>query len=147
MGTRADFYVGRGKTAEWIGSIAWDGYPDGNPAPILKLTDEQAFRVAVLKIITEENGTLTDQGWPWPWENSQTTDYAYAFDEGRVWGTCFGHGWWPAEAEPIEDEDGEEAHRSFPKVEFPQFSNERMAKPGSNRSGLIVITPQGIVTD
>jgi hypothetical protein len=29
MGTRADFYVGRGETAEYLGSIAWDGYPDG----------------------------------------------------------------------------------------------------------------------
>lgn len=29
MGTRADFYVGRGKDAEWIGSVAFDGYPDG----------------------------------------------------------------------------------------------------------------------
>lgn len=31
MGTRADFYVGRGTEAEWIGSIALDGYPDGIP--------------------------------------------------------------------------------------------------------------------
>jgi hypothetical protein len=29
MGTRADFYVGRGETAEWLGSIAWDGNPGG----------------------------------------------------------------------------------------------------------------------
>lgn len=29
MSTRADFYVGRGAEAEWIGSISWDGYPDG----------------------------------------------------------------------------------------------------------------------
>ena len=40
MGTRADFYIGRGATAEWIGSIAWDGYPDGIPAPILEATDD-----------------------------------------------------------------------------------------------------------
>jgi hypothetical protein len=32
-------------------------------------------------------------GWPWPWEDSNTTDYAYAWDEGRVWITYFGHGW------------------------------------------------------
>jgi hypothetical protein len=29
MGTRADFYVGRGKDAEWLGSVAFDGYPSG----------------------------------------------------------------------------------------------------------------------
>jgi hypothetical protein len=26
MGTRGDFYVGRGKDAEWIGSIAYDAF-------------------------------------------------------------------------------------------------------------------------
>ena len=31
MGTRADFYVGRGDAAEWIGSIAYDGYPFYKP--------------------------------------------------------------------------------------------------------------------
>ncbi len=29
MGTRADFYTGRGQTAQWLGSIAWGGYPVG----------------------------------------------------------------------------------------------------------------------
>jgi hypothetical protein len=29
MGTRADFYVGRGPDAEWLGSVAMDGYPSG----------------------------------------------------------------------------------------------------------------------
>ena len=29
MGTRADLYIGRGTDAEWIGSVAWDGYPSG----------------------------------------------------------------------------------------------------------------------
>ena len=26
MGTRADFYLGEGSAAEWLGSVAWDGY-------------------------------------------------------------------------------------------------------------------------
>ena len=31
----------------------------------------------------------------WSWEDSRTTDYAYAFDEtdGKVWASCFGQGW------------------------------------------------------
>lgn len=29
MGTRADFYVGKGPNAEWLGSTAMDGYPEG----------------------------------------------------------------------------------------------------------------------
>ena len=27
MDERADFYVGRGEDAEWLGSITWNGYP------------------------------------------------------------------------------------------------------------------------
>ena len=29
MGTRADFYMGTGTGAEWLGSVALDGYQDG----------------------------------------------------------------------------------------------------------------------
>lgn len=45
MGTRADFYVGRGEQAEWLGSIAWDGNPgaifDGDFTPAKCATVEQ----------------------------------------------------------------------------------------------------------
>lgn len=39
MGTRADFYIEVGnelKPKDWLGSIAWDGYPKGIPASIKK---------------------------------------------------------------------------------------------------------------
>jgi hypothetical protein len=94
MGTRADFYVGRGKNAEWLGSIAWDGYPDGVPEPLLKKRTEKTYRAAVEAILsTDESATRPKDGWPWPWDDSHTTDYAYAFDGGRVWGCPFGHYW------------------------------------------------------
>lgn len=136
MGTRADFYVGRGKSAEWIGSIAWNGYPSGNPEPLLKLTDEKEYRAKVAELLNGEDGGATkpEQGWPWPWENSDTTDYSYAFDAGRVWGTCFGHGWWPADAEP---EDGGDAPKN---IEWPNMSTAKMAPAGSERSGIMVVT-------
>jgi hypothetical protein len=117
MGTRADFYVGRGETAEWVGSIAWDGYPEGimphaaekkrawvdGPlmpaaakwpvgAHLFDATTEQEFRERVARFFEyREDVTLPENGWPWPWENSQTTDYAYAFDGGKVYASCFGH--------------------------------------------------------
>ncbi len=83
MGTRADFYIGRGANAEWLGSIAWDGYPSGIPASLLNAPSEEAFR-RELALFAEkrEDWTAPEQGWPWPWDNSQTTDYAYAFDGG-----------------------------------------------------------------
>ena len=94
MGTRADFYLGRGQTAQYLGSIAWDGYPDGNPIRLLPLKDKALFLQEVQRITTEcDHGTTPEQGWPWPWENSATTDYAYAFDEDQVWVSCFGGPW------------------------------------------------------
>lgn len=145
MGTRADFYVGRGKDAEWLGSIAWDGYPAGltpdshnatkkedipnTPVLIAKTEGEYRFAVNTL-LASREDATRPEQGWPWPWNNSATTDYAYAFDDGQVWGTQFGKGWWPAIAEPKEHDD--EAN-----VEFPDMSSRKATTLGP-RSGLLV---------
>lgn len=151
MGTRADFYIGRGKKAKWIGSIAWDGYPAGlmpgsttvtdkkdiPKTPVLAAKTGKDFRKAVTELLkSREDGTFPEQGWPWPWENSDTTDYAYAFDDGQVWGTCFGHGWWRADRPEPED------HDKAPKggIEWPTFGRQKMAVPGGPRSGLMVFT-------
>lgn len=96
MGTRADFYVGRGEKAEWIGSVAWDGYVQAIPEDILLTSSEEEFRQQVTQFLTgRDDKTTPDMGWPWPWEDSNTTDYTYAFDpqEGRVFATHFGRGW------------------------------------------------------
>ena len=94
MGTRADFYVGRGEQAEWLGSIGWDGYPSGIPDTVLNAHHEAAYRAAVAAFFaTRDDVTLPEQGWPWPWNDSRITDYAYAFDEGGVYYSYFGHDW------------------------------------------------------
>lgn len=143
MGTRADFYVGVGEQAEWLGSIAWDGNPEGikdtpkgeeavrksYAAPhwrpsdieefirsdaacefgqhILTSTDEDAYRAAVSGYVTaREDGTLPERGWPWPWDTSATTDYAYFFFEGKVLASSFGGALFdPLGIEPDEDND------------------------------------------
>jgi len=85
MGTRADFYVGKGEDCEWLGSIAWDGYPDGIEPNILACTDEEVYRVYVQAFLDScDDATLPEMGWPWPWPDSRLTDYAYTFDEGKV---------------------------------------------------------------
>lgn len=87
MGTRADFYVGCGATAEWLGSVALDGYEWDEDAecPLRKAASQQAFRDAVATILaSREDATLPAQGWPWPWNTSATTDYAYYFHEGET---------------------------------------------------------------
>jgi hypothetical protein len=144
MGTRADFYIGRGKDAEWIGSVGMDGYPTGlttgdsaeespSDVPILIAKTDADFRKAVADLIAaRRHGTKPEQGWPWPWDDSRTTDYAYAFDGGQVWGSMFGHSWWKAnEAQPDGDDD------ATGKVDFPDMASRKNVTLGA-RSGLMV---------
>jgi hypothetical protein len=88
MGTRADFYIKSGENLvaeDWIGSIAWDGYPDAIDAPILKAKSADGFRTAVdFFFAHRDDVTLPKEGWPWPWDDSGTTDYAYVFDKDAV---------------------------------------------------------------
>ena len=158
MGTRADFYVGRGRDAEWLGSIAWDGYPGGiepktaetyQPWPgarmrhqegtwpegehLFDATDEQTYRQRVARFFEyRDDVTLPAEGWPWPWGNSQTTDYAYAFDDGTVHASCFGYAWFdPPQAEPDHDDQKQ--------CEFPDMKDRMNVKFGGPGSGLIVV--------
>lgn len=135
MGTRADFYVGRGTEAEWLGSIAWDGYPDGLPKYLLDPADEREFRADVADfLIDREDGTTPKMGWPWPWEDSQTTDFSYAWDDGKVWTSCFGHPWQVA----TEYTDEEHQQDDAPPAVFPNMTDRQNITLGK-RSGVMVI--------
>lgn len=142
MGTRADFYVGRGANAEWIGSIGWDGYPDGNPEVVLDAKDEGEFRAKVAELLEKEDGTTPAMGWPWPWDNSNTTDYSYAFDGGEVWITCYGHGWntvpdW-RKAAADEEGDGDMKADKIPDSEWPDMKKIKNVTLDPARSGVMV---------
>jgi len=87
MGTRADFYVGTGPKAEWLGSVAWDGYEfaEDPKCPIMTAKTKAEFRAAVEGVSkVRKDWTKPEDGWPWPWNDSETTDYAYAFVKGKV---------------------------------------------------------------
>jgi hypothetical protein len=122
MGTRADFYIGTDENAEWLGSTGWYGHPDGlgltlptrrvvvgnystnetadfpEGKGILDATTEEEFRTRVAQYFeNREDVSRPEDGWPWPWDTSATTDYAYAFDpvaECAVL-SCFGRGYLP----------------------------------------------------
>lgn len=136
--TRADFYVGRGPNAEWIGSIAMDGYPGGIPRTVKRARSAVSFRRAVAALLAErDDATTPDMGWPWPWDDSGTTDYAYAYDEGRVWASGFGSPWFKPEGNEPEGTSGR-------KVPFPNMSARKAVTYGK-RSGLLVVTiPRGV---
>jgi len=136
MGTRADFYVGRGKDAEWLGSVAFDGHP-GSRLPELGATDEAGYRACVEKILSsKDHATRPDQGWPWPWDNSKTTDFSYAW-QGEVFCCFFGHRWMTRAEALNPDRDGEDDDQGKACV-FPDMSARKNVTFG-RRSGLIII--------
>jgi hypothetical protein len=134
MGTRADFYIGRGKDARWLGSIAYDGYPEALLEQGLKnASDEAAFLARVAGILERDDATKPEQGWPWPWQDSRTTDYAYAYDEGQVWTSHFGREWMTvAEALDADREDSDEEVAAFPDM------TDRQKVTYGPRSGVLV---------
>jgi hypothetical protein len=132
MGTRADFYIGKGKKAEWLGSIAWDGYPKGIPTVLLKQTSAKGFRANVTKFLaSRDDSILPEQGWPWPWEDSCITDYAYAFEHGKVSTSSFGSKWF----DPLKEQP-----ENLPKTTiFPNMKDVQKVDFGK-RSGIIIIS-------
>lgn len=143
MGTRADFYVGRGKAAEWLGSICWDGYPTGvaresypGGLALFAAADEASYRAAVEQFFQEKGEEVSRpaDGWPWPWKDSGTTDYSYAFDDGRTWMSRFGGKWEPATTEESDEEESDDGA----KAEFPDMTDKQAVTLG-RRSGLIVL--------
>jgi hypothetical protein len=132
MGTRADFYVGQGKDAEWIGSISWDGYPDAIADEVLQAIDADSFRAAVASFFSSRTDvTLPEHGWPWPWNDSGTTDYSYWHFDGKTMGSSFGRALFPCDEEPEEQDD-------FKSLVMPDMTDRKNVAIGS-RSGLIVI--------
>lgn len=131
MGTRADFYVGTGVDAEWLGSVALDGYEwqESPDCPLMQATTEDEFRAAVKDIATDrKDWTSPDQGWPWPWDDSFTTDRQYAFTDGKTqdfnWGKL-----------PPKNEDDEPEKT----VNWPNMKDRKNVTFGE-RSGVMVFS-------
>jgi len=132
-----------------MGSIAWDGQPEGRDYPgvdtfLLSQTTEAAWRAVLGHWLAErEDATRPEQGWPWPWNDSGTTDYAYAFDGGKVWCSRFGSDWFDPFDAPEDFEQDEEG--GVKKVAaFPDMTARKNVTYG-RRSGVLVITPRGVL--
>lgn len=138
MGTRADFYVGKSEAAEWIGSIAWDGYRDGIDDTVLQASTEAEFRAAVARFFVNRNDvTLPARGWPWPWSTSATTDCSYWFFDGAVWDERRGR-FQRCDVEQADDAtDGARDGDGGP-IAFPDMSARKNVRFDGG-SGLIII--------
>ena len=148
MGTRADFYLGTGANAEWLGSIAYDGYriheaeeawaaAEGRNADdkkacwaIKSATTAPAYRAAVESLLSlNDDATHPEQGWPWPWEDSCTTDRSYCFDGEKTVPFAWGC--------PLQNEEDGNADEP-PKAEWPNMKDRQNVTFGS-RSGVMII--------
>jgi len=162
MGTRADYYVGRGEKAKWLGCTAWDGNPGGITSTkagkeLLKATDAKTFRAALKRLFRKRDDfSVQADGWPWPWEDSCTTDYAYAYVRGKVWISNYGSQWfdlathnkylrahkgWEKKCEEDPDYEGAEPdmdnYLTGPKARFPNMKDIQKVTLGE-RSGVII---------
>ena len=92
--TKADFYIGNGIAANWIGSIREDGYPRGISLEILICTNPTLYEELVVDFIHEREGVVKTEGgkWPWLWPDSRMTDYSYMFlpDHSKVFASNYG---------------------------------------------------------
>gem|GEM_PF-1780264 len=138
MGTRADFYIGRGEHAEWLGSIAWSSSPRDlatRQPGLLRASSVDDYRQQVAELLAgREDATTPDMGWPWPWPDSSATEYAYAFDYERVYAAASGGTWFmPTTDEPVPGNDTR-IHSAFPDM------SHRAQVTFGVRSGLLVPT-------
>jgi hypothetical protein len=139
MGTRADFYVRQDNQMRWIGSKGLDGYPDGIDKKVLNSKTAKEFEYETESFLKGENdATFPSEGWPWPWNDSRTTDYSYIFENGKVMASCFGYPLFDPLAEVAED-DGPE-NESKMEGYFPDMGQFKNVKFGGPASGLLVFT-------
>lgn len=116
---------------EWLGSVAFDGDRGSMENDGLFLVNGVNAYRSWVKSQERDDFTSPEMGWPWPWEDSRTTDYAYAWDDGKVWWSCFGCAW---QADPEMSPDDIVGF-----ADFPQFDISNHAPAGSKRSGNMVI--------
>ncbi len=146
MGTRADFYVGKGKDAVWIGSIAWDGYRDGIDGEILIAKTEQEFRDATAQFFSNrEDVTEPPAGWPWPWKTSATTDCSYWFFDGKVWDANGSPDVYiPCDQlPPNEYPSSQKTLATYEQIEFPDMTHLMRGMALGKASGIIMVSSAG----
>jgi hypothetical protein len=137
MGTRADFYLGKGLNSEWLGSIAWDGFPNNISRSLLKSNTLKKYEERLKKFFdNRDDVTLPKDGWPWPWNDSLTTDYSYAFYDDKVWCSCFGYFWFDPLGEYPDEDNYPDLWKNKTCI-FPNMNGQKNVTRGK-RSGLIL---------
>lgn len=118
--TKADFYTGHGKSAEWLGSISRDGMPDKIEEDIIfSVTTAQYERRVKTMLVKKKHSILPGDGWPWLWSDSKMTDFSYFFFNEKVYASFMGG----VLFDPILIKSGEDLNSSFIGFDPPEFPN------------------------
>jgi hypothetical protein len=146
-GTRADFYVGEGADAEWLGTVLYDGYPDGIDGRVYDASTEAEYRNAVSIFLTGRRGdtVLPIEGWPGLAKSSADVHYAYSFLDGKVWASNFGRRWFLVQptcgcCEDFGDPDDCKTAVVRGRPDFPDMTGHRRGYP--SRSAVASIPKQ-----
>lgn len=84
MATRADFYIQKEESLEWLGSITWDGNEKRIPQDITQSCSEEDFTDKVSKFLDSRTDSFKPKdGWPWHWDTSKQTDYSYIYNQDK----------------------------------------------------------------
>ena len=78
---KADFYVGLGRNAEWIGSVSKCGEVWEVSPKLLLQVNQTMYEEEVIEYINFCEGVVANHKcqWPWTWVDSRMTDYSYFF--------------------------------------------------------------------
>lgn len=86
---KADFYIGKDKDALWLGSLSKVSSPDRLAEEVLSATTRESYKGRVKKMLMKSKYSfLPGGGWPWVWETSELSDFAYFFFDEKVYVTC-----------------------------------------------------------
>lgn len=143
MGTRADFYLKNEQGLKWLGSVHWDGYDvaearqtDKYPTPfnVLSASREDEFINSLEEYFKKRDDVRRpEHGWPWPWENSKTTDMSYVFQDNK----CQVYSW----GQPVEVCEDEDGGFDYKELDEPQISWPDMSEAANvTDAGFIVIS-------
>lgn len=82
MRIRADFFIGQDESADWIGSLLYNGDKEALPYSLLSSTTAEQFKQEVYQLfMTREDVVLPEMGWIW----RDTIECSYCFFNGNVW--------------------------------------------------------------
>jgi len=145
MGTRASFFIGNPEDIEnrqWLGCVAWDGYPDGDIGRFLEAaTTEDDFAEAVSKIAASRDDYCDPKKYdfPFPWSDDLfLTDFTYAFFDEEVWATSFHTGWALLKEHLNADDEWHEMYSNREELPSNVQAPQKAGKPAGPDSIIII---------